>query len=97
MKIHPFLYWNRTLFFFMLQGMNRDSLPLCIRMFYALQQRPFWPWIQLKYPLEFLLKKMYTMLKVTVFWDVILNPSTDSYHSSGRESSAATFIVEKKF
>jgi hypothetical protein len=37
------------------------------------------------------------MLKFTAFWGVILDPSTDSYHSSGREPSAATFIVEEKF
>jgi len=37
------------------------------------------------------------MMKVIVFWDVILGPSPDSYHSIGRESAAAAFIVEEDF
>ena len=53
--------------------------------------------MQLKYPLKFLLKKMNTVMKVTVFWYVILGPSPDSHHSFGRESASAAFVAEKEF
>jgi hypothetical protein len=37
------------------------------------------------------------MMKVIVFWDVILGFSPDSYYSFGRESAAAAFMVEEDF
>lgn len=36
-------------------------------------------------------------MKVIVLWDVILGPSPDTYHSFGRESASASFIVEEEF